>query len=113
VLAGERVDPLRYDHPEVLDAHLVDALVDGWDELDERDGRAIEDLERGRKQDLRGRPAVPDVSRFAVAWRSSMVRRWTYWSHSGTRTATWLSGYGRMSIALASRRSRCCAANAR
>ena len=49
----------------------------------------------------------------AVAWRSRSVRRWTYWSQSGTRTARWLSGYGRMSMPRASRRSCCIAANPR
>lgn len=38
VLAGERVDPLTDDHPEVLEAHLVDALVGGRDELDTQTG---------------------------------------------------------------------------
>src|SRR5438477_12479918 len=59
-----------------------------------------------------GRP-FQTFSRFAVAWRSRSVRRWTYWSQSGTRTARWLSGYGRMSMPRASRRSCCIAANPR
>src|SRR5207249_10296012 len=46
---------------EVLQAHPVDALVDGRDELDERDEGAVEDDERLRQQDLRHGPAVPDV----------------------------------------------------
>jgi hypothetical protein len=45
----------------VLEAHRVDALVDGRDELDERDERAVEDVERLRQQDLGHGPAVPDV----------------------------------------------------
>ena len=40
-----------------------------------------------------GRP-FQTFSRFALAWRSRSVRLWTYRSHSATRTARWLSGYG-------------------
>src|SRR5712691_3733198 len=45
----------------MLEAHPVDALVDRRDELDERDRRPVEDEERLGEDDLRDRPAVPDV----------------------------------------------------
>ena len=46
-LAGfdELVERLPDDDPEVLEAHLVDPLVDGRDQLDHRDRLAVEDLE--------------------------------------------------------------------
>jgi len=43
VPTGECVDLIADDHAEVLQAHLVDTLVDGRDELDERDDLAVED----------------------------------------------------------------------
>ena len=53
---------LATDHDaEVLQAHPIDALVDRWDELDERNDRAVEHLERFRQEDLGHRPPVPDV----------------------------------------------------
>ncbi len=58
---GERVDLLADDHAEVLHSHLVDALVDGRDELDERDHLAVEDAERLGEEDHGDRPSVPDV----------------------------------------------------
>jgi len=61
VLAGEGVDLLADDHAEVLQAHLVDALVDGRDELDERDDPAVEDAERFGRDDQGDRPSIPDV----------------------------------------------------
>jgi hypothetical protein len=42
----EVVDVLTDDDAEVLDAHPVDALVNGRDELDERDRSPVEDIER-------------------------------------------------------------------
>jgi len=44
-----------------------------------------------------GRP-FQTFSTLATACRSRRVLRWTYWSHSGTRTARWLSSYGAMSM---------------
>jgi hypothetical protein len=45
----------------VLQAHLVDTLVDGREELDERDDLAVEDAERLGEEDLGDRPSVPDA----------------------------------------------------
>jgi hypothetical protein len=59
--AGEVVDAVADDDAEVLEAHPVDALMDRQDELDERNGLAIQDVERLGQQNLRDRPAVPDV----------------------------------------------------
>ena len=59
--SDERVELLADDHAEVLQAHLVDPLVDGRDELDERDDLAVEDAERLGEDDQGDRPAVPDV----------------------------------------------------
>src|SRR5438552_5495672 len=61
VLPREGIYLVADDDPEVLEAHLVDALVDRRDELDERDRHPLEDLERRGEEDLRDRPAVPDV----------------------------------------------------
>ena len=59
--ARELLDTAPDHDAEVLQPHPVDALVDGRDELDERDEGAIEDDERPRQQDLRYRPAVPEI----------------------------------------------------
>ena len=66
MLAGEGVDLLADDDAEVLQAHLVDALVDGWDELDERDDLAVEDAS-GSESTISeiGRP-FQKFSRFAT-----------------------------------------------
>jgi hypothetical protein len=61
VPTGEGVDLLADDHAEVLQAHLVDTLVDGRDELDERDDLAVEDAERLGEEDHRDWPSVPDA----------------------------------------------------
>jgi hypothetical protein len=45
----------------VLEAHTVDALVNGRDELDERDRSSLEDIERLGEHDLGDRSPVPDV----------------------------------------------------
>jgi hypothetical protein len=73
----------------VLEAHPVDTLVNRRDELDARDRSPVEDIERLVEDDLR---PFQTPSRFALAWRSSSVRWWTYRSQSATRTARWLSG---------------------
>src|SRR5438105_11994477 len=57
----EVVDVLTDDDAEVLEAHPVDALVNGWDELDERDRSPVEDIERLGEHDLGDRAPVPDV----------------------------------------------------
>src|SRR6476620_9725565 len=46
VTTGPCVALIADDHAETLQAHLVDTLMDGRDELDERDDLAIEDYER-------------------------------------------------------------------
>jgi hypothetical protein len=61
MLAGEGVDLLTDDDPQMFEAHPVDALVDRRDELDERHRHPIEHHERLGEDDLRDRPAVPDV----------------------------------------------------
>src|SRR3989442_14063166 len=57
----ELVDVLTDDDAEVLEAHPVDALVNGRDELDERDRSPVEDIERLGEHDLGDRAPVPDV----------------------------------------------------
>src|SRR2546422_7752989 len=59
--SGELVDVLTDDDAEVLEAHPVDALVNGRDELDERDRSPVEDIERLGEHDLGDRAPVPDV----------------------------------------------------
>src|SRR3989441_6861003 len=56
----EGVDVLTDDDAEVLEAHPVDALVNGRDELDERDRSPIEDIERLGEHDQGDRTPVPD-----------------------------------------------------
>src|SRR6478672_10305509 len=60
-LTGPCVDLIAADHAEMLQAHLVDTLMDGRDELDERDDLAIEDYERLGGNDQGDRPPIPDV----------------------------------------------------
>jgi len=43
VLTRECVDLLADHHAEMLQARLVDALMDRWDELDERHDLAVQD----------------------------------------------------------------------
>src|SRR5436305_11863652 len=57
----EVVDVLTDDDAEVLEAHPVDTLVNGRDELDERDRSPVEDIERLGEHDLGDRAPVPDV----------------------------------------------------
>src|SRR4051794_34584821 len=57
----ERVDLLTDDDAEVLEAHPVDTLVYGRDELDARDGTPIKDIERLGEHDLGDRTPVPDA----------------------------------------------------
>src|SRR6266550_1431097 len=57
----EGFDVLTDDDAEVLEAHPVDALVNGWDELDERDRSPVEDIERLGEHDQGDRTPVPDV----------------------------------------------------
>src|SRR5213080_1597279 len=54
----EVVDVLTDDDAEVLEAHPVDALVDGRDELDERDRSPVEDIERFGEHVLGVRPRM-------------------------------------------------------
>ena len=77
------------------------------------DYRAFAALQRDRLA-ARGIDIAPcELSHLATAYRSRRVLRWTYWSHSGTRTARWLSSYGAISMPRAASRSRWSAANAR
>src|SRR3954452_4232260 len=50
--ARELVDLVADDDAEVLEAHPVDTLVNGRDELDARDRSPVEDVERLGKDDL-------------------------------------------------------------
>jgi hypothetical protein len=70
---GELVDVLTNDDAEVLEAHPVDALVNGRDELDERDRSPVEDIERLGQQDEGDRTAVPEV--LAVRLRMALEQR--------------------------------------
>src|SRR5215208_2342952 len=69
----ELVDLLTDDDAEVLEAHPVDALVNGRDELDARDRSPIEDNERLGKHDQGDRTPVPDV--LAVCGRMALEKR--------------------------------------
>src|SRR5438093_3808174 len=57
----EVVDVLTHDDAEVLETHPVDALVNGWDELDERDRSPVEDIERLGEHDQGDWTPVPDA----------------------------------------------------
>src|SRR5881392_3908269 len=57
----EGVDVLTDDDAEVLETHPVDELVNGWDELDERDRSPVEDIERLGEYHLGDRTPVPDI----------------------------------------------------
>src|SRR5947209_20393587 len=69
----EVVDVLTDDDAEVLEAHPVDALVNGRDELDERDRSPVEDVERLVEHDQGDRTPVPDV--LAVRPRMALEQR--------------------------------------
>src|SRR5438270_11015293 len=57
----EGVDVLTDYDAEVFEANPVDALVNGRDELDERNRSPVEDIERLGEHDLGNRASVPDV----------------------------------------------------
>src|SRR5262249_41066799 len=57
----ELVELLTDDHAEVLEAHPVDTLVNGRDELDARDRSPVEDIERLGEHDQGDRTPVPNV----------------------------------------------------
>src|SRR4029079_1493400 len=69
----ERVEGLPDDDAQVLEAPLVDPLMDGRDELDQRDRLAVEDLEGLLGQDQGDRAAVPHV--LAIDERVSLEQR--------------------------------------
>src|SRR5712691_8935755 len=69
----EVVDVLTDDDAEVLETHPVDALVNGRDELDERDRSPVEDIERLGEHDQGDRSPVPDV--LAVRPRMALEKR--------------------------------------
>jgi hypothetical protein len=71
--AREVVDLLTDDDAEVLEAHPVDALVNGRDELDERDRSPVEDIERLGEHDQGDRTPVPEV--LAVRPRVALEKR--------------------------------------
>ena len=86
--------------------------MDRRDELDEGDDLPAEDLEGRGEDDLRDWSAGPAA--LVVGGRMTLEERpQVDWSHSGTRTARWLSVYGPMSMPRASSRSCCIAANPR
>src|SRR5438067_13830306 len=59
----EVVDVLADDDTEMLEAHPVNALVNGRDELDERHRSPVEDIERLGEHHLGDRTPVPDILR--------------------------------------------------
>ncbi len=59
--ARELVEVFTHDDAEVLEAHPVDALVNGRDELDARERCPVEDIERLGELDQGDRTPVPDV----------------------------------------------------
>src|SRR5262245_16079497 len=69
----EVVDLVTDDDAEVLEAHPVDTLVNGRDQLDVRDRSRVEDLERLREHDQGDRTPVPDV--LAVRPRMALEKR--------------------------------------
>ena len=69
----ELVDLLTDDDAEVLEAHPVDALVNGRDELDARDRSPIEDIEWLGEHDQGDRTPVPDA--LAVRPRVALEKR--------------------------------------
>src|SRR2546427_4915810 len=69
----EVVDVLTDDDAEVLEAHPVDPLVNGRDELDARDRSPVEDIERLGEHDQGDRAPVPDV--LAVRPRMAFEKR--------------------------------------
>src|SRR5688572_32176203 len=71
--ARELVDLVADDDAEMLEAHPVDTLVNGRDELDARDRSPVEDLERLGEHDQGDRTPVPDV--LAVRPRMALEKR--------------------------------------
>src|SRR5881392_2395702 len=69
----EVVDVLTDDDAEVLEAHPVDAMVNGRDELDARDRSPIEDIERLGEHDQGDRTPIPDA--LAVRPRMTLEKR--------------------------------------
>jgi hypothetical protein len=91
VLPREGFDVAADDRSEMLKAHLVDALVDRRNELDEPDGHPVETSSGSASRIFEiGRP-FQTFSVLAFALRSSSVHTWTYSSHSDTRKARWLN----------------------
>src|SRR5215204_5317822 len=69
----ELVDLPTDDDAEVLEAHPVDTLVNGRDELDARDRSPIEDIERLCEHEQGDRTPVPDA--LAVRLRMALEKR--------------------------------------
>src|SRR5688572_426018 len=69
----EVVEILTDDDAEMLEAHPVDTLVNGRDELDARDRSPVEDSERLGEHDQGDRTPVPDV--LAVRPRMALEKR--------------------------------------
>jgi len=80
----EGVERVADDEADVLEAHAVDALVEGRYQLDEPDLVALAHGERLLEQQLRDRSPVPqvlDVGACPLAWGSASL-----WRFSGTMT---------------------------
>src|SRR6058998_3665548 len=69
----EVVNVLTDHDAEVLETHPVDALVNGGDELDERDRSPVEDIERLGEHDQGDGTPVPDI--LAVRPRMALEKR--------------------------------------
>ena len=71
--ARELVEVLADDDAEVLEAHPVDTLVNGRDQLDPRERSPVEDIERLGEHDQGDRTPVPDF--LAVRTRMALEKR--------------------------------------
>ena len=108
----ERVDLFADDDAEVLEAHPVDALVNGRDELDARDRSPVEDIERLGEHDQGDRTpfqALSGSSAMALEKRALVDVQVPIGDADGEVAER----VGRDSMPRATRRSRCKAANAR
>ena len=106
----ELVDLVTDDDAEVLEAHPVDPLVNGRDELDARDRRPVENIERLGEHDQGDRTAVPDV--LVVRLRMALEKRALVDVQVpiGDAEGQVAERVGAMSMPRAKRRSRCIAA---
>ncbi len=109
----ELVELLTDDDAEVLEAHPVDTLVNGRDQLDARDRSSIEDIERLGEHDQGDWTPVPDA--LAVRPRMALEKRALVDVQVpvGDADGEVAERVGRDVDARAERRSRCIAAKAR